>query len=118
MPGLGGMSLPNANPFPSTYTRVASRPTLVRNATILTAAGPTIRGGSILLRDGKIVAIGTSVDAPADAIIVDGTGKTLTPGIIDIHSHIGVYPAPATSANSDGNEATNPTTPNLEDGVR
>src|SRR5204862_2690225 len=60
--------------------------------------------------DGRIVAVGTSVQAPADAIVVDGTGKFVTPGIIDVHSHIGVYAAPATDAESDGNEATNPVT--------
>jgi hypothetical protein len=45
----GGVSTPNADPFPSTYRPFASRATLIRNVTILTAAGPTIRGGSLLL---------------------------------------------------------------------
>ncbi|MEP7002247.1 MAG: hypothetical protein ABI969_17290, partial [bacterium] len=53
-PMPGGVSTPNADPFPSTYRPFASRPTLIRNVTILTAAGPTIRNGSVLLRDGKI----------------------------------------------------------------
>jgi len=56
----------------------------------------------VLLRDGKIVAVGTNVTAPADALVIDGTGKYVTPGIIDVHSHIGVYPAPEVDANSDG----------------
>ncbi len=98
-PGPGGTSLPNANPFPSTYRPFPSRPTLIRNATIMTAAGPSILNGSVLLRDGKIAA--------------DGTGKYVTPGIIDVHSHVGVYPAPGVEANSDGNEATNPVTANV-----
>jgi len=51
-PMRGGSSTPLADPFPSTYRPFASRPTLIRNATILTAAGPTIRNGSVLLRDG------------------------------------------------------------------
>src|SRR5690242_13941220 len=85
----GGLSTPNADPFPSTYRPFASRPTLIRDATILTAAGPTIRNGSVLLRDGKIVDVGTSVTAPSDAVVIDGTGKYVTPGIIDNHSHIG-----------------------------
>ena len=58
----GGVSAPNADPFPSTYRPFASRATLIRNATILTAAGPTIRGGSVLLRDGKIADVGATVD--------------------------------------------------------
>ena len=112
-PGPGGTSSPNANPFPSTYKPFPSRTTLIRNATIMTAAGPSIANGSVLLRDGKIAAVGTSISAPADAVVIDGTGKYVTPGIIDVHSHIGVYPAPGVDANSDGNEATNPVTANV-----
>src|ERR1700704_5294594 len=112
-PGPGGTSLPNADPFPSTYKPFPRRPTLIRNATIMTAAGPTITRGAVLLRDGKIVAVGTNVTAPADALVIDGTGKYVTPGIIDVHSHIGVYPAPGVDANSDGNELTNPVTANV-----
>ncbi len=59
------------------------------------------------------VAVGTAVTAPSDAIVVDGTGKFVTPGLIDTHSHIGVYSAPGTFAESDGNEATNPVTANV-----
>src|SRR6267142_848239 len=112
-PGPGGTSLPNANPFPSTYRPFPGRTTLIRNATIMTAAGASILNGSVLLRDGKIAAVGASVTAPPDALVIDGTGKYLTPGIIDVHSHVGVYPAPGVDANSDGNEATNPVTANV-----
>jgi imidazolonepropionase-like amidohydrolase len=112
-PGLGGTSTPNANPFPSTYRPSPSRPTLIRNATIMTAAGPSIQNGSVLLRDGKIAAVGASIEAPPDAVVIDGTGKYVTPGIIDVHSHVGVYPAPGVDANSDGNELTNPVTANV-----
>ncbi len=96
--------------YPSTYRRRPNPPVLIRNATILTATGEEIRGGSILFRDGRIVAVGASVSAPSDAQVVDGTGKFVTPGIIDTHSHLGVYAAPGTQAESDGNEATNPNT--------
>src|SRR5687767_6834581 len=106
----GARSAPNADPFPSTYTPFPSRTTVIRNATILTAAGRTIRNGSVLLRDGKIAALGASVDAPADAVVIDGTGKFVTPGLIDTHSHLGLYAAPGGQALSDGNEATNPNT--------
>ena len=111
--GAGALSAPLADPFPSTYTPLASRPTVIRNVTILTAAGPRIENGAILLRDGKIAAVGSSVDAPADAIVIDGAGKFVTPGLIDNHSHMGVYAAPGVQANSDGNEATNPVTANV-----
>lgn len=109
----GAVSVPNANPFPSTYTRFPSRTTLIRNATIMTAAGPTLPNASILLRDGKIVGVGSDVTAPADAVVIDGTGKYVTPGIIDVHSHLGVYSAPGGGGLDDGNEATNPVTANV-----
>jgi imidazolonepropionase-like amidohydrolase len=96
--------------YPSTYQRHPNPPVLIRNATIMTATGQEIASGSILLRDGHIVAVGATVEAPADAVVVDGTGKWVTPGIIDTHSHLGVYAAPGTQAESDGNEATNPVT--------
>lgn len=110
-PGPGALSVPNADPFPSTYRPAPSRPTLIRNATILTASGPVLRNASILLRDGKIAAVGTNIEPPADAVSIDGTGKYVTPGIIDPHSHLGVYAAPSVDALSDGNEMTNPATP-------
>src|ERR1700680_4630114 len=107
-PGPGALSVPNADPYPSTYVPYPSRATLIRNATILTAAGPTIRNGSILLRNGRIAAVGATIGTPADLVLtIDAHGKYVTPGIIDIHSHLGDYPAPGTQAHSDGNEATN-----------
>src|SRR2546426_2656385 len=96
--------------YPSSYRRLPTPPVVIRNATIMTATGQEIANGSLLMKDGKIVAIGKSVDAPADAAVVDGTGKYVTPGLIDDHSHLGVYAAPGTDAESDGNEATNPVT--------
>src|SRR3989442_1646969 len=96
--------------YPSTYQRHPNPPVLIRNATIMTAAGQEIPNGSILFRDGRIVAVGATVQAPPDALVVDGTGKFVTPGLIDDHSHLGVYAAPGTEAESDGNEATNPVT--------
>ena len=108
--GAGALSAPNADPFPSTYVAFPSRTTLIRNVTILTAAGPTIANGAVLLRDGKISGVGSNLAAPPDAVVIDGSGKFVTPGLVDTHSHLGVYAAPGVSANSDGNEATNPVT--------
>src|SRR5256712_12258531 len=98
--------------YPSSYRRHPNPPVLIRNATIMTAAGQEMQGGSILFRDGKIVSVGTGaqVQPPADAVVVDGTGKWVTPGVIDVHSHLGVYAAPGTDAEADGNEATQPVT--------
>jgi len=62
--------------------------TLIRNATVMTASHGTIANGDVLIRDGKIAEVGTKLQAPAGARVVDGTGKWVTPGIIDSHSHI------------------------------
>ncbi len=96
--------------FPSTYRPFASVPTLIRGGTVMTAAGQVIPNGEVLLVDGKIAAVGTNLTAPAGAAVVDATGRYVTPGIIDTHSHLGVYPAPGVSSHSDGNEATQPNT--------
>lgn len=102
-----------ADPYPSTYQRVASPPVLLQHATVLTGTGSRLDNSDVLLRDGQIVAIGSRLEAPADAIRVDATNKWVTPGIIDIHSHLGVYASPGVNAHSDGNEATAPVTANV-----
>jgi len=97
-------------PFPSTYRPFASTATLIRGGTVMTAAGQVIPNGQVLMVDGKIAAVGATVDAPAGVTVVDATGKYVTPGVIDTHSHLGVYPSPGVAAHSDGNEATAPNT--------
>lgn len=97
-------------PYPSTYQAIPSVPVLLRNATVLTGTGERLDNADVLMQDGKIAAVGKNLNAPANARIVDGTGKWITPGIIDIHSHLGVYASPGIQATSDGNEATNPVT--------
>lgn len=96
--------------YTSTYQALPSQSVLITNATVLTAAGERIERGSVLMRDGRIAAVGQTVEAPAGAVVVDGAGKWVTPGIIDAHSHLGVYAAPGVEASSDGNEATDPNT--------
>jgi imidazolonepropionase-like amidohydrolase len=98
----------NADPYPSTYKPYPGVPTLVTNVTIYDGEGGRIDGGQVLFADGKIVALGQSVAAPQGATVIDGTGKWVTPGVIDIHSHLGDYASPAVQAHSDGNEATGP----------
>ena len=101
------------NPYPSTYTAYPSAPTVVQNVTILDGEGGRIERGTIVLADGKVQALGVGVVAPAGALVIDGTGKYVTPGIIDVHSHLGDYPSPQVAANSDGNEATGPSKPEV-----
>ncbi len=98
------------DPYPSTYHAYPGVPTVVRNVTVFDGEGGRIENGQVLFADGKIVAVGQSVNAPADAQVIDGTGKWVTPGVIDIHSHLGDYPTPSVQAHSDGNEATGPIT--------
>ncbi len=59
----------------------------ITNATILTASHGTIERGTIIIRNGKIAEVGANVQVPAGAKVIDGTGKYVTPGIIDAHSH-------------------------------
>jgi len=63
---------------------------VIQNATILTVTHGTIEHGSILIKDGKIAEVGTSVKAPKDATVIDAEGKFVTPGIIDCHSHLAI----------------------------
>lgn len=96
----------------SRYNPPSVPPTLIRNATIMTAAGETLENADILLDDGAIAAIGSDLDAPSDAQVVDGTGRFVTPGLIDSHSHIGVSATPEVAAHYDNNDAGT-TTPEL-----
>ena len=97
------------SPFASTYSPVASAPVLITDATVLTGDGQRLENADVLMRDGKVAAVGADLD-PAGATVVDGRGKWVTPGIIDVHSHLGVYPSPGATAHSDGNEMTAPVT--------
>src|SRR5215203_4053415 len=67
--------------------RQTSPETLIRNATVLTVTRGTLQNTDVLLRNGKIAAVGKNLNAPANARIIDGTGKYVMPGIIDCHSH-------------------------------
>ena len=94
-------------PFASRYQPLPGGATLLTGATILTGAGTRLDSADILLSDGKIVAIGENLSGE-NATVVDASGRWITPGIIDVHSHLGVFPSPATASHSDGNERTAP----------
>jgi imidazolonepropionase-like amidohydrolase len=100
-------------PYASTYHVPPTGPTLIQHATVLTGTGNRLDNADVLIVDGKVSAVGRALAAPAGARIVNGQGRWVTPGLIDIHSHLGVYPSPAVQGNSDGNEATSPTTANV-----
>lgn len=95
-------------------SKPAHKPTLIRNGTVLTAAGKTFVNGHVLLVDGRIADVGEGAGtAPADGVVLDAKGGFITPGLIDTHSHVGVYAWPGTIGSEDGNEMTNPTTPHV-----
>jgi imidazolonepropionase-like amidohydrolase len=102
-----------ADPYPSTYKPPQSPPTLIRGATVLTGTGAKLDNADVLIVDGRIAGVGAGLQAPAGARVIDAKGRWVTPGIIDIHSHLGVYPSPAMSGVQDGNEATAPVTANV-----
>ncbi len=78
---------------------------VIRGGTLLTATHGRIENGSIYIHNGKIVAVGKDVQAPANATVIDATGKWVMPGLIDSHSHIAL--------DNDVNEATSPITPHM-----
>ncbi len=89
----------------------AHPPTLLRGATLWTATGQVLERTDLLIQNGQIQAIGANLPVPKDARVIDAAGKIVTPGLVDMHSHLGVYAAPAAKAHADGNEMTSPTTP-------
>jgi imidazolonepropionase-like amidohydrolase len=83
----------------------------------LETAGPRgrVEDGVLVVRAGKIAAVGARGDTPVPegVAVVDGRGRTLLPGLVDPHSHMGVYAWPGVESNSDGNEATDPLRPEV-----
>ena len=95
--------------FPSTYVAPAGQPVLFKNATILTGDGRRLDETDLYVAEGRIQWVGKG-EIVSDATKVDASDRWITPGLIDVHSHLGVYPSPGVAAHSDGNEATAPVT--------
>ncbi len=111
-PKLQGGSPKAETTLGSTYRAWPGVPTVIRNVTIYDGKGGRIENGAVRFEAGKLVAIGQSVNE-AGATVIDGAGKWVTPGVIDIHSHLGNYPSPGVPAHSDGNEVTSPVRPEV-----
>jgi len=104
----------NQDPYPSTYHRYSGAVTAIRGATVFDGEGVQIDNGTVILADGVVQAVGdASTPIPEGAVVVDAAGKWVTPGIIDVHSHLGDYPSPGTDGLDDGNEATAPARPDV-----
>jgi len=95
--------------FASRYEPLPAAATLIRGGTVLTGTGERLENADVLMVDGRIAEIGSELASDA-VTVVDASGRWVTPGIIDVHSHLGVYPSPGTESLSDGNEATAPVT--------
>jgi imidazolonepropionase-like amidohydrolase len=89
--------------------------TVFKGARLLTAAGAPVEDGVLVIRGKKIAAVGRSgeITVPDGATVVDVAGKVIIPGLVDTHSHLGVYARPHVPANSDGNEGSGPTQPGI-----
>lgn len=96
---------PKAIVKPGEYIKPGPKEVLIRNATVITVTKGTIPNGSVLIRDGKIAAVGTNLTAPSGALVIEAAGKYLMPGIIDAHSHMAIE--------GGGNEGTSAVTPNV-----
>jgi imidazolonepropionase-like amidohydrolase len=114
IPGPGGpaASGPTTAAAAPVRTWPQPKPVVLRHATVMPASGPAIEDGAISFAEGKIVAVGRNgeVATPPGAEEVDLKGRFVTPGIIDVHSHLGVYSSPDSWAAMEGNEATAPVT--------
>jgi imidazolonepropionase-like amidohydrolase len=104
--GLDPQAVPD--PFPSTYVPAPSGPLAIVGATLLTGTGAEIADATLLLRDGKVEAVGQGLAVPAGYAVIDARGKWVTPGVIDAHSHLGASGSPSIPAHDDTNEATAP----------
>ena len=99
------------DPFPSTYKPLPATDTLIDNATVFDGIGHKLSHAGVLLRGGKIVAVGVHLQAPAGVKVIDAHGGFITPGLVDVHSHLGDFAAPFTLQDvkvSDVNEESDP----------
>jgi len=85
----------------------------IKNGKVLTITQGIFDPGSVLIEDGKIIAVGSEIEIPEEAEVYDATGKYVLPGLIDPHCHAGLFPDGQGWEYSDGNEMTDPITPHL-----
>ncbi len=87
----------------------------ITNGKVVTVTGKTLENGTVLIENDKIKAVGTELEIPADAQVIDASGCWVTPGLIDCHTHISNFGEPSTypGPTSDGNEMSDPVTPQV-----
>jgi len=115
---------PAASPRPSAASAAAggarseAKPSEVLvfdGATLLPVASPPIENGRLVVEDGRIIALGPAdrIEVPAGARVLDRSGRVILPGLVDTHSHLGLYPRPRVPANLDANELSGPLQPEM-----
>lgn len=89
------------------------------NGTVLDGTGQTFEQGTVLVNGDKIIAVGNHIDLPSEAAVVDCSGKFITPGFIDVHTHLGVHESGFGAEGHDFNETSEPVTPHIRalDGI-
>lgn len=97
-------------PYESTYVERPASATLFRNVSVYTGDGRTLAPTDVLISDGRIRRIGAQPVPADDVAVIEGEGRWLTPGIIDVHSHLGNYASPAVPSTLDHNESVLPNT--------
>ena len=103
-------TVPDASPSPRVYGDVrgpsmkATGDIAIVGGRVVTVAGPTIEGATVLIRDGRIVAVGTDVDVPSNADVIDARGLVVTPGIINAGTTLGISEISAVAATQDVRE--------------
>lgn len=86
---------------------------VIKNGLVKTMAGRDIENGQIIIENGKIKAVGKDLDIPEEAEVIDAAGLMITPGFVDGHCHIGMWEEGIGFEGEDGNEDTEPITPQL-----
>jgi imidazolonepropionase-like amidohydrolase len=100
-----------ADPYPSTYRPLPAVDTLIVGVTVLDGAGARIDDTDVLMKAGRIVSMGH--DLPRDGVtVVEGRGRWLTPGIVDVHSHNGTFVLPLTSLDQKSSDVSETSDPN------
>lgn len=103
------------DPAPSTYQPLPRKDTLITHATILDGMGRRLENAGVLMRDGKIVAVGDLPSPPSDVTVIDASGRWVTPGLIDVHTHYGTSALPGTIVDHSASDTSELSSPNVAD---
>ena len=85
----------------------------ITNGRLFTITHGIIEGGHHPDRRARFVAVGGDLNVPADARVIDAGGCHVYPGLVDAHTHLGVYAEVSGPEGADGNEMTDPITPHV-----